>query len=73
MMSINDELTEGEKEYLDRVMKSNGYSLWDVQDAYVFYCDRNDCGDEATHLLAFNSWKSAYAYADKIANNGRGL
>lgn len=71
MMSINDELTKGEKEYLDLVMKSNGYSLWDVTEAYAFYCDRNDSGDEATHLVAFNSWKSAYDYARKIADNGR--
>lgn len=76
MKSVNEELAKGEKEYLDRVMNSLGYGLWDVTDERVIYFERDpeqkSCA-KVERLLAFPSWRDAYVYADEVANGGGGL
>lgn len=69
MNRIASELDGGQKEYINSVMWSNGYGLWDVTDNHIIWFDKGDNEDEVLHLLAFKSWVSAYEYAVKIADH----
>lgn len=69
MKSINEELTKGQKEYLEKVMESCGYGLWDVTDSHIIYFDKLGNEDEVQRLLAFKTWKSVYDYANKISGS----
>lgn len=62
-------LTQGQKEYINSVMWSNGYGLWDVTDNHIIWFDKGDNEDEVLHLLAFKSWEAVYDYAKKIAGS----
>ena len=69
MNRIASELDGGQEEYLNSVMWSNGYGLWDVTDHHIIWFDKKDNEDEVLHLLAFKSWTSAYEYAVKIPDH----
>lgn len=54
--------TQSRTMFIDRVMKSYGYKLWEILDNGIVYSQGTDDNNLAEYLIFFKSWDDLYKW-----------